>query len=232
MLAKPDWDPNAVCPQMKLLAVVLCGGQSKRMGQDKAQLDAAPGRSLLDVAVQRFEALATLLSSNESLFSIDKIILSVPDSTSITATPVLDSMHIEPLADPAVSNGPITGLLTVLRSAQQNGYNACILTPVDTPVLTTEALHSLVNCYAANPEQVLCVQRDDQSADSPWIEPLIAIYPVSVITAINDAISQSKFSMQRLCHSLSARTHQVPAAQCFNVNTPQDYDQISEKHER
>ena len=218
--------------EMKLLPVVLCGGQSRRMGQDKAKLVTSAGQSLLDVAVQRFQSLATSLASRPGDLTIDQIVLSLAHQSSIAVETFPGTMPVNPLTDPAASNGPMTGLQTVLRYALRSGYNACLLTPIDTPLLTSDALLSLVDQYVTQPGQILCGQCDNQVHSSPSLEPLIAIYPVSVSEAVDNAMAESRYGMQHLCRSLSARKHPLPATQCFNVNTPQDYDHFSDKHER
>lgn len=115
---------GAITPPPPFAGLVLAGGASSRMGQDKACLN-WQGRTLLDHALARLaEAGAdpVLVSGNR---------------------PGLDGI---PDAEPG--RGPLGGLLTVLQKRPGLGNRILAVTPVDSPGLSTDALLALVRCVA------------------------------------------------------------------------------------
>lgn len=104
--------------------LVLAGGASSRMGEDKACLN-WQGRTLLDHAMARLAEAG----ADPVLVSGDR--------------PGRDSI---PDAEPG--RGPLGGLLTVLQERPGLGDRILAVTPVDSPGLSPDALLALVHCVA------------------------------------------------------------------------------------
>lgn len=187
-------------PDPKLLGVVLCGGASKRMGRDKAALTTRQGQSFLDHAGRRLqEHCGTVCVSSSQQRETD--------------------FHRIP--DPPESHGPISGIHASLSYARDHGFDACVFTPVDTPALTSRDLQTLIDAFAGHRDQVVCAV-SDQTPEH--IEPLIAIYPVTLVDIIGTSIDAGQYSPRRLLRSLPITTVPLSAASCRNINTPSDLD--------
>lgn len=187
----------------RLLGVVLCGGHSVRMGRDKAELEIEGGVSFLDHACQRLD--------------------SVCDDVSVSASTERRSKY-RVIADPPESNGPMTGVLTSLRFASEQDYDACVFTPVDTPQLTAANVLSLIdefrnNSFRCDPRRIVCAISDD---DSQRLQPLIAVYPVCMIKPLSRCFDERRFSLRRFLENQSFAKIKLPASACENINTPSD----------
>ncbi|MCS7465573.1 molybdenum cofactor guanylyltransferase [Stieleria sp. ICT_E10.1] len=182
----------------KLLGVVLCGGASKRMGRDKAALTTRQGQTFLDHACRRLQAHC--------------------QTVCVSSSPERD-IDVQRIPDPPDSHGPISGIHASLSFAVEHGFDACVFTPVDTPSLTSTDLQTLIDVYANHREQVVCAVSDQTGGH---IEPLIAIYPVTLVDIIGTSIDAGQYSPRRLLRSLPIITVPLSAASCHNINTPSD----------
>jgi molybdopterin-guanine dinucleotide biosynthesis protein A len=99
-----------------LLGVVLAGGQSSRMGTDKARLQRG------DITQLQFSQ--TLLKE----CGVDKVVVSG------------DQYDI---ADQLKQSGPLAGIYSVIEHYQTNLPKALLILPVDMPLMTCQGLHKL-----------------------------------------------------------------------------------------
>ena len=100
---------------MKILAVILAGGEARRMGGvDKAMM-ALAGKPLIAHLIERFgpQAEGLAISANGDLARFSRFGLPV-------------------FADDQ-SKGPLSGILAGLLYAKAQGYDAVVSVPVDTP---------------------------------------------------------------------------------------------------
>lgn len=104
---------------MNIAGVVLAGGQSKRMGQDK---------SLLKIQGK------TLLEHTSNILSISGI-QNIYISAGITAN--------NGILDIYPNKGPIGGILSCLLSLKE--YSYVLFIPVDMPLLTKKIIQELIN---------------------------------------------------------------------------------------
>lgn len=197
----------------RLLGVVLCGGASKRMGRDKADLVMPDGRSFLDHACERLRRLCA--------------------EVCVSTSRKLETSYRR-IDDPPESHGPISGIDASLRFAMRHGFEACLFTPVDTPFLTPIDLSRLADAFARNKNRIVCAVSDPSVSDrpgsdpsSPFAEPLIGIYPVMTVHAIGDAIQQRQYSLWRLLDTLNIVPVALSADACRNLNTPSDLNDLA-----
>ena len=107
-----------------LSGIVLAGGKSRRMGQDKAGL-VLGGKTLLQRQVDKLRALG-----------IEDIMLSG------AGCPALPGVRVIP--DELPGNGPLGGLHACLRCAKED---ACLVLSVDAPLIPAAALAHLHQCH-------------------------------------------------------------------------------------
>ena len=107
-----------------LSGIVLAGGASRRMGQNKAELR-LNGKTLLRIQVDKLRALG-----------IEDIMLSGADC------PVLPGVRVIP--DEFTGKGPLGGLHVCLRAAENP---ACLVVSVDVPLIPSETLARLCRTH-------------------------------------------------------------------------------------
>ena len=122
-----------VCP------VVLAGGQSRRMGRDKASLLLPSGQTLL----QRAQALVASLEDQHGLRFLPPLISAKRDGA---------------IADDVPNRGPLGGLYSVSRSLQQRNTacDALLVIPVDMPLLRRSHLQKLCEEGAGLEANAVC----------------------------------------------------------------------------
>lgn len=133
---------------MRFSAVILAGGQSRRMGCDKARI-ALHGKTLLATQVERVRMLAPTELFISGRADVDYSELSCPV-----------------LLDAIPDGGPLAGILSALLTASTSHL---LVLAVDMPLMKPELLASLVELSA---EYTGVVPRTAGS-----VEPLAAVYP-------------------------------------------------------
>lgn len=187
---------------MSLSAVLLAGGESRRMGRDKATLEWR-GRPLWQWQMEKLRAL-----------SPDRVFLSA--RTDLSWRPG----DAESIVDLAPSRGPLSGLVATLDRIETHHLLALAL---DMPFMTTEHLQHLCD-LAVNGRGVVPII--DGKA-----EPLCAVYPKDVRPIFIEALRGAEFSLQPIVRKLIGLDllQEMPVSgseQKFyrNINQPRDLD--------
>ncbi len=181
-----------------ITGVVLSGGQSRRMGQDKAKLD-WQGRSLLAAQLQLLEE--------------------------VLAKPALVSgcyPEFNCIADQQPSLGPLSGLASCLDQLPEQ---SCLFIPVDMPLIHRELLQYLLDLYGSAPGNYFCessvfpmILRSTQ-ANRDCLHRVLD-YP----QARQRSIKAFLHSIQATEISLPSRW----ASALVNTNTPQQWLQVQQ----
>lgn len=185
---------------MNFSAIILAGGESKRMGQDKASIQ-FNGQSLLALAVEKVRQLGIKAVSISGRSGTDYSTLNCP---------VL--LDLEP------GHGPLGG---IERGLAASDSKLLLVLAVDLPHMSVPFLRKLIaQCDPATG----VVPRLDGG-----LEPLAAIYPKCCHGIVSDCLSRSRLAVRefaQLCvENKIVRAMDVdPAdARCFaNWNTPTD----------
>ena len=180
----------------RLLGVVLCGGRSSRMGTDKATLPHPSGGTFASHAVERLSGLCGHVC------------------VSGTSAAVVQAEVIE---DPVISQGPAVGVAAALAYASQNSFDACLVTPIDMPLLTRDDLSRLRRLWEEEQELCCAVSGGDQR-----LQPLVAVYPVSFQERLRDLANSNDRSLSRWLKSQAPLTVTLSPESCRNVNTQED----------
>ena len=176
---------------------VLAGGQSSRMGQDKALLPWKGSTLIESVAREVLDAAGnvTLIGS--------------PDRYGSLGFPVV--------CDRIEGCGPLGGLHAALSStdAEWNVLVAC-----DMPAVTHELLEELLAAAEASGCDALVPETPG------GLEPLCAVYHVRLLSAVESAIHSKLLKMQDFVSTIQARRWPVSDATPFrNLNTPEQLTQ-------
>jgi len=185
---------------MNISAVLLAGGESRRMRKDKA----------------------TLLFRGKPLWQIQLELLRQLEPAEIfisaRSDPIWRPADVEFVADDPPSRGPLSGLAA---SLVQMCTKHLLALAIDMPFMTQKYLKFL--CGQIEPGRGVLPKIDNRA------EPLAAIYPRGVDVVLRSALSGGDFSLQtltsRLVEAGKLRTVSVPdeARKLFlNLNDPAD----------
>jgi len=185
---------------MTLTAVLFTGGESRRMGADKATL-----------MVAGVPLWARQLSVLRGL-SPEKIVISA------RTRPAWTPPEMDVVLDQPPTRGPLNGLAAALKELQTTHL---LVLAVDLPQMTSEQLRKLWSL--AEPGGGVIPQGGNH------FEPLGAIYPVEAAAVAADALAVGELSLQSLAQILleQRRLRIYPLSEAElplyrNVNTPAD----------
>jgi molybdopterin-guanine dinucleotide biosynthesis protein A len=166
------WQSKSVI-LMNISAVLLAGGESRRMGKDKATL-LFRGRPLWKI---QFDLLRTL--QPEEIF------------ISARVDPPWRPSNVQFVSDEPPSRGPLSGLSATLARISTDYL---LVLAVDMPLMSEDYLRLICNLIESD-RGVLPMIGDRA-------EPLAAIYPKGVGIDFITALSGSEFSLQSLTKKL------------------------------
>ncbi|MBD1936943.1 molybdenum cofactor guanylyltransferase [Microcoleus sp. FACHB-68] len=195
-----------------LSAIVLAGGQSSRMGRDKA-LIAPQGVPLLkqiyEIAVKCASPVYVVTPWPERYQDI------LPNSCRF--------IREEPLPDETEPHGPLVGLAQGLAQVQTQWV---LVLACDLPRLRVEVLQSWIGLLGDVEDDAIALLPRDAKG---W-QPLCGFYRHSCLPALQEFINQGGRSFQRWLSQHPVQEVPVSDRQMlFNCNTPTDLEQV--KHE-
>ncbi|MCD8221264.1 MAG: molybdopterin-guanine dinucleotide biosynthesis protein B [Clostridiales bacterium] len=183
-------------------AAILCGGQSRRMGQDKAGL-LWKGETFLEHLQSVLAPIGTLYISQGADRSVE----------GLQGIPVTDRYeHCGPL-------GGLHALLTECRT------NRLFVTTVDLP-LTDWVIAEEILSYLTKPiDAVVPVAADGR------LHPLCAAYRTSILPVVAEQLESGNYRIRDLLDRIRVCYVPVEkltdgAAKLDNINTPQDYQRF------
>lgn len=177
-------------------ALVLCGGESKRMGKDKGLL-----------------ALGSGNWATHTVFKLEQ--LNIPVNVSINPTQLETYSHFfsaeQLIIDETNAKGPLQGLLSAGLKYPNDDLLllACDMIEMDIETLKELLEHTLTfPCY----DYYVYAQED-------FMEPLCAIYPSATLKKLNQQLEQgnlSGFSLYKLIKKGNYKTLPISNIQTFN----------------
>jgi len=146
-----------------LSIAILAGGQSRRMGQDKALLDFL-GEPLLNRILRRVRSLT------DDVFVV------------ATGRPEYERFRVPVVPDRLPGSGPLGGIYTALAEAK---HDRCLVLACDLPFVNTGLLRFMAEQFADCDVLIpaLAARRSDQGSDET-LETLHAIYGRTCLPAI------------------------------------------------
>jgi molybdopterin-guanine dinucleotide biosynthesis protein A len=179
---------------------VLSGGQSSRMGRDKALLQFHGATLISHIAKEvRLAAGSVILVGN-------------PERYGFLGYPVV--------RDRLPGCGPLGGIYTALRvsTTDWNLVVACDMPGISAPVLT-----ALLDRAARSSAQ--CVTAAGNGGEA---EPLCAVYHRGCLPVLARALRDRRFKMKELVKELDAEVQVVEPGVLANVNTPAEWKEFEE----
>jgi molybdopterin-guanine dinucleotide biosynthesis protein A len=175
-------------------AVILAGGQSRRMGQDKSLMQVC-GQPLIERIAGQLTPFfpEVLVNSNDA------------QKYRFLGLPVI--------ADEVPGQGPLMGILSSLKAA---GQDRILAIACDIPVADLTFIRELVRS-SATADIVMPVSADGR------FEPLFAVYRKTVIPRAEAALAEGKRRIVALLPGMAAAHPPMPVGWYCNLNTQEDY---------
>lgn len=183
-------------------ALVLCGGQSRRMGVDKASLPFGD-TTLLGHVVECVRP------------AVDVVLLVAAPDQALPAVP-----DVSVVRDRLTNRGPLAGMQVGL-GALGSDSDAALVTACDVPFITQALILTL---FDAGDDDVIACPHDGRRA-----HPLAAVYPCGVLNTIQTMLASHNDRVTNLlcrfgAHYLDARDEASRKA-LTNLNTSESYEQ-------
>ncbi|MFO7629148.1 MAG: molybdenum cofactor guanylyltransferase [Prochlorococcaceae cyanobacterium] len=205
-------------PGLPLRACLLSGGESRRMGRDKALLSHPEGGSWLERTLRllaQLNAPITLLSRHPAHLELAEALHSGGGDT----TKPGHSFSITALAEPPPCQGP---LLALHRLMQHHPNEHLLLCPVDMPDLSLAALHTLL-AAADDPAPAQEPTRLYLAHDGERLQPLLGLVPSSapIRTHLAAAVGRGERRLQSWLVELPYEAVPLDPLAIRNVNRPE-----------
>jgi molybdopterin-guanine dinucleotide biosynthesis protein A len=214
---RPAWQPllqvKAPGPPLPLRACLLSGGESRRMGRDKALLPHPEGGTWLErtlLLLAQLNAPITLLSRHPAHLALAQQLAAGPGRSTPPA--------ITALAEPPPWEGP---LLALHRLMQQHPDQRLLLCPVDMPDLTLAALHQLLTA-AGDAAAAGSPTRLHLAHDGQRLQPLLGVYASSALVRrhLAAAVASGERRLQSWLASQAIEAVALDPRAIRNVNQP------------
>lgn len=179
-------------------AVILAGGQSKRMGRCKALL-AMQGETMLSRLTRQLSPFSELLlSANDPVLARGLPVRYVPDIYE--------------------NDGPAAGLHAALSAASSD---ALFCVPCDMPNFDPALINMLLARFTPDADAVIC--RDG----SGRLHPLCGIYSKRALPVLREHLEQGERRMTVILEAMDCLIVDIgsilPDSTFFNMNTPEAY---------
>ena len=183
--------------------LILAGGQSRRMGQDKALLAFSGSTLLAHIAARLRPQVSTLALNARSDFAAMHDLVRIPDSIPGRL-------------------GPLAGILAGLEARLDPAATHLLAVPVDSPFFPTDLCSRLVD--AVDGEEVIAV-----AASQGRDHPVFGLWPLALKEDLRHfVLNDERRSIRGFLDRHQTRIVEFEATAqgfdpFFNVNTPEDF---------
>jgi len=199
---------------MNALGVILAGGQAQRMGGiDKGRLKIGDA-SILEIIIKCLN------------FQLDKIVLNANGDLAR-----FSDLEIDVIPDTIKGYvGPLAGILSGLRFAEQNGFSSILTVASDTPFFPVDLLSKLSN---VSPQQSALISiAATKQKDKLIRHPTFGLWSVSLADDLEKNIHSGLRKIVLWADKHSAKTVLFPSSEYdpfFNINTQGDLEEAQRR---
>ncbi|MET9201729.1 molybdenum cofactor guanylyltransferase [Gordonia sp. NPDC003585] len=200
--------PRTEASDGRLAGIVLAGGRSRRMGQDKAALD-WDGEPMLArivrVAAERCEPILVVATEESSAYQ-GLFGTGGPEAQWIT--------------DEEPGAGPLGGLVAGLSAAAAGGAELAFVCATDMPLISAELIDELLTGVTPSAQAVI-------AHDNQRDHPMAGIYRTDAAGVIADVVATGERRMTAALDALT--TYRISVSEpdwLVNVNAPEDLHRL------
>lgn len=180
----------------KISAIILAGGKSSRMGQDKG-LMLLDGKPMIQHVVDAVKPIAS-------------------DIVVVANNIAYQSFGNKFYVDEIKNSGPLAGICVGLKHSETN---LNIVLSCDVPFITTGMLKSLIKDFSYELDAVLFERNEE-------LHPLIAVYSKKCLPIFQSALENNELKLKHVLNHLIIKKIDgtLYAEKCFNnINTQKDF---------
>ena len=194
--------------------IILCGGQSKRMGQDKGSMTIQNKpmiKHILDTLNHQINEVIIVLNNQERIRKYSEFINFKEYE-----------YKIKILEDTIKDKGPLSGILTGLKEIKSE-YGLII--PCDSPYTSKKYINTIFNEIDNNYQGI--VPYHDSKNKLKTSEPLHSIYHKNTIPLIEKLINENTLTIKGLIEKINVKfvlidNKKIEKKEFRNLNSPKD----------
>lgn len=191
----PEAHLKAPLRQPDLYGLVLAGGQSTRMGREKALLryeEKPQWQNAKELLIDQCAEVYLSVNAEQTAFKQEKTICDQFDAI-----------------------GPLGGILSAMHTHPQKAW---LVIACDMPFLSAQTLSTLIKNRSPQAQATVFLNAENQ------LEPLCAIYEPSLQKQLTQAAENKNYSLRRALAQAAIHTLQLPEGHALdNANTPEEY---------
>lgn len=194
--------------------IILCGGQSRRMGQDKGSM-----------IIQNKPMIKHILSTLNN--HIDEAIIVLNDQVRVDKytefiNPEKYTYSITFLKDKIKSKGPISGIMTGLSEIKSD---YALILPCDSPYVSEDYIQTIFSQIDTDYQAI--VPYHDENNKLKTSEPLHSIYKKDIITEIEKLVNEDALHIKGLIEKIATKfilidNKKIEKKEFRNLNRPED----------
>jgi|FLOH01.1.fsa_nt_gi molybdenum cofactor guanylyltransferase len=182
-------------------ALLLSGGKSSRMGQDKAR-----------IVLEKIELLKQHSLDLKNTFNSGFVISNYKDHRGLSALPLI--------YDETPFQGPLSAIATGLKHCDSEWV---FVFPVDIPKIDFSWVQQL---WDAKDDRQVCLFENKENI----LEPLFALYHKSVLGTFEDALKKQNLSLHKAIKKTKYKVIKLEKHnRIININTPEDLLKFQQK---
>ncbi|MCR2821306.1 molybdenum cofactor guanylyltransferase [Lederbergia panacisoli] len=186
--------------------IILAGGKSSRMGENKALMKIG-GKRVIDRIIEEFIPISedVILIANEKIQQLDHSVIVLKDSEAFKG------------------QGPLAGILTGLTAAKKG---PCFVVACDMPFASTEMAKKLLHTLTEKNLDAVIPIAEGQ------IHPLFAAYDAGILSYVHETLKEGKKSVKSLLDRINVEYIEViDSLDLWNMNTKEDYIEAKKRIE-
>ena len=194
--------------------IILCGGQSRRMGRDKGSM-----------IIQKKPMIKHILSTLNH--HIDEVVIVLNDQSRISnySSFINPSEYTYPITfceDKIKNKGPMPGIMTGLS---QISSNYALILPCDSPYVTSNYINTIFEEIDKNYQAIVPYHDDENKLRTS--EPLHSIYNKNIIPEIEKLVNDDILHIKGLIEKIDAKfvlidNKKIEKKEFRNLNRPED----------
>lgn len=175
---------------------ILCGGKSRRMGEDKATLMLGGNETLLSHQIRKASPYfrEIVLLSGEKHYQVEN----------------------RQVKDTFTNAGPLAGLLEALKDGANHAQRCISIIPVDLPNLSESTINKLAEIEPSETEDAVILQSGED------LQPLAGTYNTDLANQLDHYLKTQNRMVFGFLNSLNFSTIEVRADEMINLNRPED----------